>query len=145
MDYNEDMWNKSHSGRFSHIHTYSRTIEHIPTCSGIIRHIQELFRYFKTFRTLCNHCILRTFVYLKPEVYSEPSQRSKMNHFVKIVNSYNYLHKLKLLLRYHFLTYWTLWNESDGFFNTDLILNPEVFLLMQKSMGREGQGPWILV
>ena len=31
------------------------------------------------------------------------------------------------------------------FLNTGLISNPEVFVLMQKSMVRQGQLPWILV
>ena len=35
-------------------------------------------------------------IYLEPEGYPEPCQRSMMNQFVKIVNSYNYFLKLQL-------------------------------------------------
>ena len=82
MDYNGNIWNKSHLGRFRHVHTYSSIIKHIPTYSGIIRYIQA---YSDIFRTLCSQGILRTFVHLEPEAYSEPCQGSLMKHLGKIV------------------------------------------------------------
>ena len=39
------MQNKSHPGRFRHIHGYSGIFRHIQTYPDIIRHIQELFRH----------------------------------------------------------------------------------------------------
>ena len=40
-----------------------------------------------------NPGIIRILTYLKPDRYSEPSQRFKMERFVKIIKSYNYFSK----------------------------------------------------
>ena len=77
---------------FRYIHAYFDIFRHNQAYSGIIQAYSDIFR------TLCNHDILRTLTYLEPEAYSEPCQKSTMKHFVKIVNSYNYLCKLQLLL-----------------------------------------------
>ena len=62
------------------------------------------FRTRNIFRTLeysqhwCiqNPGIFRTLAYSKSEAYPEPCQTSTMKRFRKIVNGYNYFHKLQL-------------------------------------------------
>ena len=66
------MQNKSHSGRFRHISAYFGIIKHILTSSGMIRHIQA---------------------------YSEACQRSTIKRFAKIVQGYNYLCKIKIIVQ----------------------------------------------
>ena len=97
------------SNRFRHIYSYSGITEHILTYSGI-----------DIFRTLCNHGVLRTLIYLEPDAYSKSWQRSTKKPFVKTANKYNHLHKLKLLLQYQVSTFSTLWNECHDFFNADI-------------------------
>ena len=71
-----EMWDKSHSGRSSHgyidifrdIWKYSGIFRH----NGIMRHIQELFKYI--FRTLCNLGIFRTLLYLEPRPIQNPGR-----------------------------------------------------------------------
>ena len=40
-----------------------------------------------------NHGIIRILIYLKPDIYSEPFQRFKMEYFAKIVESHDYFSK----------------------------------------------------
>ena len=122
---------------FRHIRAYSGIIKYIRTYSDIIRNYSGIFRhtqnpvqpwYIKNphiFRTIG---IFRTL----SKIYDEAP--------CEIVNSYIYLPKLQLLSRYQLFTFWTSWNEYHGFFNTDLSFTPEIFILMQKSMGPRGQG-----
>ena len=57
-----------------------------------------------------------------------------MECFAKIVNGYNNLCKLELLLRYKVFKSSILWNEYHDFFNTGLIFTVEVFILFRKSI-----------
>ena len=67
------------------------------------------------FRTLLNPGIFRTLVYSEqPETHSEPCKISRMEHFAKIVNGYNYLGKL--LSHNQLSTFSTLWNKYRHFF-----------------------------
>ena len=49
-----------------------------------------------------NPGILRTLTHLKPDLYSQPSQKFKMECFAKIVKSYNYFSKELYLILKHF-------------------------------------------
>ena len=86
--------------------------------SGIIRHIEELFRHIQTYskpnvtlaylklwciqnpdiihnqKHIQNPRIFRTLAYSEFEAYSEPCQTSTMKRFAKTVNGYNYFRKL---------------------------------------------------
>ena len=70
--------------------------------------------------------IFRTLTHSKPEAYSKPSQTSTMEHFAKIVNSYNYFCNISfsrsLLYEINII----------NFFNAGLIFTPEVFILCKK-------------
>ena len=62
----------------------------------------NIFRTRSIFRTLAysqpwyiqNSDIFRTMAYSKSEAYSEYCQTSTMKRFAKIINGYNYFHKL---------------------------------------------------
>ena len=76
-------------------------------------------------------------LYEEPGTYSEPCQRSTMNHFVKttatiIYPNYNYCRNISFSRS-------ELYERSTMvFFNTGLVFNLKVFSLMQKSMGPRG-------
>ena len=77
-----------------------------PCYRPLFRHIQAywepcyrpLFRHIQAYSELChiyeNLLIFRTLTYLKPNSFSEPSQRFKIDVFAKIVKNYHHLPKV---------------------------------------------------
>ena len=89
--YNGDILNKSHSCRFTNIHTSSRIFRHIHTFSGIIIHIQELFKHTQAYSEPCV-----TLVYFEsflpcsePGAYSEPLYIQNPEIFRTLSNIYD--------------------------------------------------------
>ena len=114
--------------------------------SGTFRHKQAypgiIQAYSDIFWALCNPSIFRGVVYPEPwhiqnqkhfqnpgifrtlaysnsgifETCSETCQTSTMRRFPKIVNGYNYFHKLQLLSLYKFAAFSASWNKYHEFF-----------------------------
>ena len=102
--------NKSHSGRFRYTDVYS----------SICRHFQNPVHPW----CIQNPGIFRTLAYSGSESYSEPSQKSTIERFVKIANGYNYFRNISF-------SRYLLYEISIviSFFNTALTFAPEVFIL----------------
>ena len=87
------------------IQTDLGTFRHNQTDPGIIQGYSGIFRtlYYLAYLKLWyiwnpvklrTKGTFRTLAYSKSEAYSEPCQTSTMKRFAKIVNGYNYFHKL---------------------------------------------------
>ena len=69
--------NKSHSGRFRHIHAYSGIFRHIQTYPDVIRHIWAYLGITQAYSEPCVTLAVSELWYLpnsgiKPEAYLEP-------------------------------------------------------------------------
>ena len=126
---------------------------HIPIYSGTIRYgIFRTLSNYGIFRILVflerqhiqnqsyiqNPCVLGTLLYSESEVYSEPCHASamewqKQSTAIFIIANYNYFRNISL-------SHSLLYEINMIFFNTSLILTPEVFILCKKLSGPRRPG-----